>query len=196
MLSQKCFQTVVFSLGLIFAVYVLGAAISLTGQKPINKQVAPVGVPGVQVSIVNKSTPNADKSRPSLKPTSLVTAGADGEFDFGLLPAGTYLVAVNPPASTNPAAKSFFESRSNMRVEITVRDPKKTGGANPLIVDFVVKEGSLARAKGNHDMSKNSIQNIKAREAMAKENEITVEVAKGQSVSGRITSIVEKPQSK
>lgn len=189
MLNRKSFQTIVFSLGLIFAVVVLGAGIGLTGQKPINKQVAPVGVPGVQVSIVNKSTPSA-------KPLSAVAADADGRFDMGALPAGTYSLVVNPPASTNPAAKSFFESRSNMRVEITVKDPKRTGGTNPLVVDFVVKEGMLVRGKGNHDMSKNSIQNIKAREAMAKENEITVEVAKAQSVSGRITSIVEKPPSK
>jgi len=196
MLNRKSFQTVVYSLGVIFAVCVLGAAISLTGQKPINKQVAPVGVPGVQVSIVNAPTPNADKSTPTLRPMSSVTAGADGGFDFGLLPAGTYSVIVNPPAATNAQARSFFESRSNMRVEITVNDPKKAGGANPLVVDFVLKEGMLVRVKGDHNMSKSIIQNIKAREAMAKENEITVEVAKGQSVSGRITSIVEKPPSK
>lgn len=196
MLIRKTFQPLVYSLGLIFVVYALGAAISLTAQRPINKQVAPVGVPGVQVIIVNKSTPNADNSTPRVQPLSLVTADAEGAFDFGLLPAGTYSLIVNPPASTNPQAKSFYESRSNMRVEITVKDPKKTGGANPLVVDFVVKEGQLSQTRGNHEMSKNSIQNIKAREAMAKENEITVVVAKGQSVSGRITSIVEKPPSK
>jgi hypothetical protein len=196
MLNRKSFQTVVYSLGLILAVYVLGAAISFTGQKPIDKQVEPVGVPGVQVIIVNESTPNADSSTPRMRPLSLVTAGADGGFDFGLLPAGTYSLIVKPPASTNPAAKSFFESRSNMRVEITVKDTWKTGATNPLVVDFVVKEGMLVRGRSDNNMSKSIIQNIKAREAIAKENEITVEVATGQSVSGRITSIVEKPPSK
>ena len=189
MLIRKSFQLLMVSLGLIFVVYALGAAISLTGQKPINKQVAPVGVPGVQISVVSKATPNA-------KPLSSVTANAEGAFDVGALPAGTYALVVNPPASTNAEAKSFFESRSNMRVEIVVKDPKKTGSADPLVVDFVLKDGSLARAKADHNMSKSIIQNIKAREAMAKENEIIVDVAKGQSVSGRITSIVEKSPSK
>lgn len=188
MLNRKSFQTVVFSLGLVVVIYAMGAAISLTGQKPINKQVEPVGVPGVQVSIVNRSTPNA-------KPGSSTTAGADGRFELGVLPAGTYSLVVNSPASTNAQAKSFFESRSNMRVEITVKDPKKAA-TDPLVVDFVLKDGALARAKADHNMSKSIIQNIKAREAAQKENEITVEVAKGQSVSGRITSIVETPPSK
>ena len=186
MRNRKSFQTVLFSLGLIFAVYALGTAISFTAQKPINKQLAPVGVPGVQISVVNKGTPNA-------KPMSSVTANADGAFDFGALPAGTYVLVVNPPAATNAEAKSFYESRSNMRVEVVVRDPKKSGGTNPLAIDFIVTQGKLAKA--GHDMAKNSIQNIKAREAMPKENEITVDVAKGQSVSGRITSIIEKSPS-
>lgn len=188
MLNRKSFQTVLFSLGLIFAVYALGTAISFTAQKPINKQLAPVGVPGVQISVVNKATPNA-------KPLSSVTANSDGGFDMGVLPAGTYSLVVNPPASTNAQAKSFFESRSNMRVEVTVKDPKRAA-TDPFIVDFVLKDGALARAKADHNMSKSIIQNIKAREAVPKENEITIDVAKGQSVSGRITSIIEKSPSK
>lgn len=188
MLIRKSLQPLVYSLGVVFAVYALGAAISLTGQRPINKQVAPVGVPGVQITIINKSEPNA-------KPLSSVTANSDGGFDMGVLPAGTYSLVVNPPASTNAQAKSFFESRSNMRVEVTVRDPKKAA-TDPLIVDFVLKDGALARAKADHNMSKSIIQNIKAREAVPKENEITIDVANGQSVSGRITSIIEKSPSK
>lgn len=77
-----------------------------------------------------------------------------------------------------------------MRVEIIVKDPKKSGGTNPLVVDFVVKQGMLEKAR--HDMAKSTIQNIKAREAAPRENEIIVEVAKGQSISGRITSNVQQ----
>lgn len=186
---RKSFRTLALSLGLIVVLYALGAAISLTGQRPINKQTATVGVPGVLLTIVNSAAPNA-------KPASSATADAHGAFDMGVLPPGTYSLIVNPPPATSAQAKSFFESRSNMRVEIMIKEPRKTSAANLLVVDFDLKDGTLIRSKADHNMSKSIIQNIKAREAMGKDNELIVVVGKGQSVSGRITSIAEKPPGK
>lgn len=129
------------------------------------------GIGGVEVAIRKKA---------DVKPLQTQRTTKDGAFAFKNLPAGTYVLVVNAPQSTNPEAKSYFESRSNMRVEITLSGKKTT-------IDFAQKDGALVRQK--HDMSKSVIQNIRAREAAAKDNEETIEVGEGQTVSGRITDV-------
>lgn len=104
MLIRRSVHALTFSLGIVLLVYALGAAISLTAQRPVNKQEKSVGVPGVQVSVVNKAMPNS-------KPVSSVIADSTGAFSFDALPAGTYAVVLDPPAN---------ECRSQELFRITV----------------------------------------------------------------------------
>lgn len=87
MLKRKVVQTVLVSAVAIMVICLLAAAISLTTQKPINKTgSSPAGLPGIQVTVVNKSTPHAT-------PKSAIT-DAGGAFDLGVLPAGTYALTL------------------------------------------------------------------------------------------------------
>lgn len=87
MLERKSVQTVFFVIVFILVIYLLGSAISLTTQKPIDRREAkPAALAGVEVTITNKSTPNANPKA--------VLSDKDGNFDFGLLPAGTYILTV------------------------------------------------------------------------------------------------------
>jgi hypothetical protein len=87
MLNRKSVRALILSVVVILIISLLAAAISLTTQKPINKTDAkPIGLPGIQVTAVNKSNPTA-------KPQTAVT-DAEGGFNLGLLPAGTYALTL------------------------------------------------------------------------------------------------------
>jgi hypothetical protein len=135
------------------------------------------GIGGVEVGIRKKTVTRV---------TERQTTAKDGTFSFKNLGAGSYVISISMPASTNPNAKSFFESRSNMRIALVAENPDKTR-SDPENFDFVAKDGALASARRRHDVVLNSIGNIRARQSKEKPNEITVDVVDGQSISGKIT---------
>lgn len=99
MLKRKSVRALMLSAAVIMTIYLLAAAISLTTQKPIDKREAkPAGLPGIQVTVVNKSIPNAT-------PKS-VTTDKEGSFDFGLLAAGTYVMTFRLPDDTGNTARN------------------------------------------------------------------------------------------
>src|SRR5262245_57231891 len=96
MLKQNSVQAIILSGATILIISLLAGAISLTTQKPINKADSkPMGLVGVQVTVASKSSTNAHEAAHTVqqgreaKPQSVVT-DADGSFDLGVLPAGTY----------------------------------------------------------------------------------------------------------
>lgn len=98
MLKRKSVQTFLLSAVVVMGITLLAAAISLTTQKPINKADSkPVGLAGVQVTVVSKSAANAHEAThvvqqgqgPKAKLQQVLT-DSDGAFDLGVLPAGTY----------------------------------------------------------------------------------------------------------
>jgi len=96
MLKRKSVQALMLSVVVTLIISLLAAAISLTTQKPINKTDSkPIGLPGVQVTVVNKSNPTA-------KPQTAAT-DAEGGFDLGILPAGTYALTLAVTDATNAA---------------------------------------------------------------------------------------------
>lgn len=52
-----------------------------------------------------------------------VNVNPKGEFDLGVLPAGKYQLTVG--AQQNPAAKAYYESRSNLKYSISVEGTAK-----------------------------------------------------------------------
>ena len=134
------------------------------------------GIGGVEVGIRKKPIPQI---------VARTKTDKSGKFRFDNLGAGTYAVVVYTSVLTNPMYKSFFESRSNMlSIEIIVGEPEKSHGTNPLVVEWVLKGGRAIRVipEGSN--------NTRQAQTEEKENEVTIEVAEGQSVSGRITSKV------
>lgn len=136
------------------------------------------GVPGIEVELRAAST----------HPPQVQRTDAQGAFVFRNLAAGSYKVSLRPPQPSTPEGKSYFESPSNLRLTVVV------GKASPLTTDFTFADGTLVRAKEDatarrdmHNMSKSVIQNIRAREAAAPENDWVIDVAQGQTVSGRAT---------
>lgn len=85
------------------------------------------GIPGVDVVL---------KKKPGGRP-QIIHTGADGTFKSGKLEAGTYSVTFLVPAAVANARKSYFESRSNYRVDLhgvdTVQriDRNKDGSIRP-----------------------------------------------------------------
>ncbi|HEY2323779.1 MAG TPA: hypothetical protein VGJ82_13060, partial [Thermoanaerobaculia bacterium] len=108
----------------------------------------------------------------------------DGSFEFKNLSAGSYILTVNAPNASNPAAKSYFESRSNMVLRI--EDPAHAGG-DEMTFDLAVKGGAFVPARKKHDVAMNAIGNIKARQSEEKPNEISIEILNGQQIRGRLT---------
>jgi hypothetical protein len=97
----------------------------------------------------------------------------DGKFRVDGLPAGTYELTVSIPA--NNTAKSFFESRSNMRFAVKI-EGTKTGTLEKVIVrgwDPATKKVIRARP-GEIDT-------------------VTIEVARGQAITGVVSMAPEKP---
>lgn len=135
------------------------------------------GIGGVEVGI---------RKKPGTRATERQTTAKDGSFTFKNLSVGSYVISISAPPSTNPNAKSFFESRSNMRITLVTENADKTR-SDPEQFEFVAKDGALAAAKPRHDVAMNSIRNIRARQARDKPNEITVDVVDGQSITGKIT---------
>ncbi len=133
--------------------------------------------------------PDVDVSldrKPCCRNAAKAKTDKNGEFSIKELAAGTYAVVVNPPALTNAAAKSFFESRSNtVRLKIEI-GPKKTGATTSLVVDLLLKDGKLARVPVEGSMANR-------RGPGQSENEITIEVGDRQSVSGKIATVVKRP---
>lgn len=126
------------------------------------------------------------RKKPATRVTARQTTAKDGSFTFKNLSAGSYVISISMPATTNPNAKSFFESRSNMRITLVAENADKTR-SDPENFDFVAKDGALASARQRHDVAMNSIRNIRARQSKEKPNEITVDVVDGQSITGKIT---------
>lgn len=85
--KRKGVRALMLSVVAILMIYLLAAAISLTTQKPINKMAKERPMSGVQATVVNKSTKS--------NPVSAIT-DADGGFDLGALPAGTYSMTLQP----------------------------------------------------------------------------------------------------
>ena len=114
MLKRKSVQTLLLSAVAIMVICLLAAAISLTTQKPINKADSkPAGLAGVQVTVVSKSPTNAHEAAHTVqqgresqaKPQSVFT-NADGAFDLGVLPAGTYALTLIMSESAKNAARN------------------------------------------------------------------------------------------
>jgi hypothetical protein len=132
--------------------------------------------------------PDVDVSldrKPCCRNAAKAKTDKNGEFLIKDLAPGAYVVVVNLPTSSNPAAKSYYESRSNTaRLELEI-GPKKTGGANSLVVDLILKEGKLTRVPPEGSTANRRGQS-------ERESEITIEVGDGQSVSGKITTGVKR----
>jgi hypothetical protein len=84
------------------------------------------------------------RKRPRGEIAATTRSDARGNFTFAGLPAGTYDVALTPPAQPASMAKSFFESRSNtVRLEVVVQHGT-TGGATPSAWTWTPATGELA----------------------------------------------------
>ena len=132
MLQRKSFQRLMLSAAVILVIYLLAAAISLTTQKPIDKRDAkPFGLPGIQVTVVNKSIPNAT-------PKS-VTTDKEGGFDFGVLPAGTYLMGFRLPDDGSTTSRN---------TDVFIKQSGVAKTASPTLVKVTIEgttEGTVVR---------------------------------------------------
>lgn len=129
------------------------------------------GIGGVEVGI---------RKKPGMQLVATQRTAGDGSFAFKNLPAGSYVITIEMPGAGNPAARSYFESRSNTVRHIAVTLGDKT------TFDLPVKDGAFVAARAAHDMNKNIIRNIKARQSVEKPNEISIEISDGQQISGRV----------
>lgn len=102
--KRKGVQALMLSVVAILMIYLLAAAISLTTQKPINKMAKENPIAGVQATVVNKAMPKA-------KSVSAIT-DADGGFDLGALPAGTYSMTLQPGEERRQAEVKGATTRS------------------------------------------------------------------------------------
>jgi hypothetical protein len=132
MLQRKSVQPLILSAVVILVVSLLAAGISLTIQKPIDKREAnATPLPGVQVTIVNKSAPGS-------VPKSLTT-DKEGNFDFGVLPAGVYVMSLT---LTDDAAG---RSRNN---DVFIKQSGVARSSGPALIKLTVEgavEGTIVR---------------------------------------------------
>jgi hypothetical protein len=132
MLKRKSVQALMLSAAVIMMIYLLAAAISLTTQKPIDKREAkPAGLPGIQVTVVNKAIPNAT-------PKS-VTTDKEGSFDLGVLPAGTYVMSFRLPDDAGNTSRN---------TDVYIKQSGVARSANPTLVKVTVEgttEGTMVR---------------------------------------------------
>lgn len=133
------------------------------------------GIGGVDVGI---------RKKPGMQQIASQRTAKDGSFAFTNLSAGSYVLTVNVPNASNPAAKSYFESRSNMVLRI--EDPAHVGG-DEVTFDLAVKGGAFFPARKKNDIAMNAIGNIKARQSEENPNEISIEILNGQQIRGRLT---------
>jgi hypothetical protein len=107
--------------------------------------------------------------------TQTTRTDARGRFVFSHLPPGTYAISFPPPTTlTNPMAKSFFESRSNVNVAVTVE--ARNGTRPPVLASGPLAEIAVTGSGG-----------AAARTARAN-GEIPITIGAGESVLGHVTA--------